>query len=379
MILYEQKLIDTLRNRCDKAKKRIWIASPYIGHLKDIRKIIGGRWMLPSVDCRILTDAEAGFIRKDTFDEFTNYQVEIRSLYSLHAKIYIVDDWCLVTSANLTDSAFFCRFEMGVALDDVKDVEARFLNWWGKGDPVSQPPKKANRILVDYQDGKQFPRKYKASAYKSGAQDKYDAACEKYNDFAQLYKKLTGRNPKMVKAGFTLLQEVDYFFNYLYHDHPQIPSNGQTIPRSLSAIQRDKDILRYFKDMCLWYDNNPQEWRLDRTTKIRYLLAPNHIDRLTWVDVKEVIKCFHCLDSYPINKTKFSNPANNNLRDIRDNWKKLLHTGPVTQQKVNEVIKALKNFGPSSANELVGWYYPNKYPIMNTNSNCGMRFFGYRV
>ena len=61
-LLSEQQQIDILREKCDNAKARIWIASPYIGALKDVQKIIGGKWLLPSVDCRILTDVDNGFI-----------------------------------------------------------------------------------------------------------------------------------------------------------------------------------------------------------------------------------------------------------------------------------------------------------------------------
>ena len=70
VLLTEQEQIDILRNKCDNVKNRLWIASPYIGALKDVQKIIGGKWQLPSVDCRVLTDADSGFIRKDTFDDF---------------------------------------------------------------------------------------------------------------------------------------------------------------------------------------------------------------------------------------------------------------------------------------------------------------------
>ena len=379
MILFEQAQIDTLRDKCDHAVKRIWIASPFIGCLKDVQKIIGGKWRLPSVDCRVLTDVDAGFIRKDTFDEFQNNQVEVRSLLSLHSKIYIVDDWCLVTSANLTGTAFFCRYEMGISTDDFKDVEATFLKWWKLGQAITTLPKKQNTALVNYQDGKQFTRKFNAKAYKSGKQDKYDAACEKYKDFAQLYETITGRNPKMVKDGYTLLQEIDYFFNFLYHDHPNKPSNGQIKQRSISSAHRNKEILRYFKDMCAQYDNDPQKWRLERTATVQSLLASARIDQLSRNDVKEVAECLHCLYSYSINKTKFLNPANNNLHDIRSCWKTLLHTGPITQDKIDNVTETLKNFGPSSVRELIGWYYPDTYPLMNGNSDCGMRFFGYNI
>ena len=182
----------------------------------------------------------------------------------------------------------------------------------------------------------------------------------------------------MLTDGYTLLQEVDYLFNYLYHDHPTTPSHGVKTPRTITSVVRDKEIRQYFKDMCDWYDEDPQEWRLDRTKTVQKLLAPGKIDKLTWNDVKAVVMCLHCLATYPINRTKFLNPNNNSLQDIRDCWKSLLHTGPITRQKIDHVTSTLNNFGISSVQKLIGWY-PDKHPLMNGNSDCGMRFFGYKI
>ena len=183
----------------------------------------------------------------------------------------------------------------------------------------------------------------------------------------------------MVKDGYTLLQEVDYLFNYLYHDHPNTPSYGQKSQRTITTAKRDQEIIKYYKDMCSWYDEEPQSWRLDRTKTVQTLLAPGRIDKLSWNDVKAVVMCLHCLASYPINRTKFLNSSNNSLKDIIACWKLLLHSGPITSQKINHVTSTLNNFGISSVQELIGWYYPDKYPLMNSNSDCGMRFFGYKV
>ena len=78
------------------------------------------RWFIEEndIDLRVITDIETGFIRHDTFDDFIeNHPNSIRTLKSLHTKIYIVDDWCLVSSANLTGTAFSKRYEIGT--DDV--------------------------------------------------------------------------------------------------------------------------------------------------------------------------------------------------------------------------------------------------------------------
>ena len=98
-----------------------------------------------------------------------------------------------------------------------------------------------------------------------------------------------------------------------------------------------------------------------------------------WDDVQKVIYCLHCLNSYPINRTKFLNPQNNNIDDIKDCWQQLLHTGKIDSGKIKYVTDKLNNFGLSSIYELIGWYYPEEYPLMNGNSDCGMRFFGYKI
>lgn len=379
MIQTEQQQVDTLRSKCNQAKYRIWIASPYIGKLKDVQKIIGGKWMLPSVDCRILTDTKEGFIRNDTFNQFINNNVEIRHLLSIHAKIYIIDDWCLVTSANLTGTAFYSRFEMGISSDDASDVAATFLKWWDRSTIVTSLKIKFNKNLFDYQDGNRFPRKFKSQPYRSSKHDKYEAACEKYISFANHYSELTGRIPQMKADGFSLLQEVDYMFNFLFHDHPDKPSNNQKKVRSLTQAQQDKAILNAYNDTSIQYSENPQKWRLERTATIKRILSPKAIKKLDWNGVKDVADCLHCLNSIAINKVKFTNPKNNDLKEIKHCWSLLLHSSDITSEKISEVTNSLSNFGLACVQELIGWYYPESRPMMNGNSDCGMRYFGIDI
>lgn len=48
--------------------------------------------MRSSIEFKLLTDVDAGFVRKDTFDALTTSpNTEIRTLLSLHAKIYIIE------------------------------------------------------------------------------------------------------------------------------------------------------------------------------------------------------------------------------------------------------------------------------------------------
>ena len=375
-ILSGQSLVDTLREHCDQAKERIWIASPYIGSFKDVQKIIGGNWMLSDIDFRVLTDVESGFIRHDTYTGFiASPHTEIRSLFNLHAKIYLIDDWCLLTSANLTGMAFSARHEVGQVVSGPEQVVKLFDQWWKKAQAVSSVPKSLPKSLADREDLPKPKVLYKLPKYTSGASDQFLKKCDQFKEFASLYESVTGRNQQMVREGFSLYEEVDYFFNYLYHDHPKTPSKEYTKEvRSLSSKRVEQEILRYFKSMP--YTPGSGQRRLDRRNRIREILPFKAGRYPRKQEIKEVLGCLYCLH-YRRNKKNIL--AENKPQSIARAWNKLIETPSINAQLIKEVIGKIKYFGRSSACELIGWYYYDTYPKINRNSESGMRFFGFDI
>lgn len=378
IILSGQHLVNALREHCDQAKERIWIASPYIGSFKDVQKIIGGNWMRSHIDFRVLTDVESGFIRHDTYTGFiASPHTEIRSLFNLHAKIYLIDDWCLLTSANLTGMAFSARHEVGQVVSGPEQVVKLFDQWWKKAQAVSSVPKSLPKSLADREDLPKPKRLYNLPQYTSGASDQFLKKCDQFKEFASLYESVTGRNQQMVREGFSLYEEVDYFFNYLYHYHPDEPSKEYTKEvRSLTSREVKQEIRRYFKLMSMSYAPGSGLWRLDRRDRIREIL-PFEIQSPKKEEIKEVLGCLHCLYSYSWNKPKIL--SENNPRSIARAWNKLINAPFIDAQLIEEVIGEIKYFGMSSACELIAWYYPEKYPMINSNSESGMRFFGFDI
>src|SRR4051794_39146965 len=118
-IVSGQELADGLRLRCDKAKERIWITSPFIGDPSSVRRILGNRWLTKSsMTVRLLTDLSNQSCKDPrSIRHFSNVG-QVRSLEGMHAKIYIIDDDVLVTSANLTSTAFSARYEIGQWLSE---------------------------------------------------------------------------------------------------------------------------------------------------------------------------------------------------------------------------------------------------------------------
>lgn len=377
-ILSGQNLVNALREHCDQAKKRIWIASPYIGNFKDVQKIIGGNWMRSHVDFRVLTDVESGFIRRDTYAQFKESpNTEIRSLLSLHAKIYLIDDWCLLTSANLTGMAFSARHEVGQVVSGIEQVVTLFDQWWKKAQAVSSLPPSPSKTITNKEDSTKYKVLYKLPKYTSGASDQFLKKCDQFKVFASLYESVTGRNQQMVREGFSLYEEVDYFFNFLYHDHPDKPSKGCNKNRSLTSREVKQEILRYFELMSMSYAPGSGLWRLDRRNRIRELLPFKAGDSPRKEKIEEVLECLHCLHSRPLNKTKIL--SENDPRSIARAWNRLIQAPSINSQLIEEVIGEIKYFGISSASELIAWYYPEKYPMINLNSESGMRFFGFNI
>lgn len=376
-ILSGQSLVDTLREQCDQAKERIWIASPYIGTFKDVQKIIGGNWMRSHIDFRVLTDVESGFIRRDTYAQFKESpNTEIRSLLSLHAKIYLIDDWCLLTSANLTGMAFSARHEVGQVVSSLEQVVKLFDQWWKKAQAVSSVPKSLPKSLADREDLPKPKRLYKLPQYTSGASDQFLKKCDQFKEFASLYESVTGRNQQMVDDGFSLYEEVDYFFNYLYHDHPDKPSKEYTEDvRSLTSSKVKQEIRRYFKIMS--YESKKEQWRLERRNRIRKILPFKAVDSPREEEIEEVLKRLHSVCSYGWTKSNILDE--NDPRRIARAWNKLINAPFINAQLIKEVIAEIKYFGMSSVCELIGWYYYDTYPKINRNSESGMRFFGYTI
>ena len=135
-ILTGQNLIDTLRKLCDNVDHRLWVASPYIGSLNSVKKILGGKWLKESkVSVRLITDVqELTKLSKETICTFENRGM-VKSLRGLHAKIYIIDDNVLLTSANLTATAFSKRYEVGCLFNTAraKNVTSIYEGWWKDG------------------------------------------------------------------------------------------------------------------------------------------------------------------------------------------------------------------------------------------------------
>ena len=119
---------------------------------------------------------------------------------------------------------------------------------------------------------------------------KYD----QFKELASIYESVTVRNQQVVRDGFSLYEEVDCFFNFLYHDHPDKLSKEYTkVVRLLSRRQVKQEMHRYFKPMS--YAPGSGQWRLDRSALIRKILPFKAGSSPRKQEIKKVLDCLHCL------------------------------------------------------------------------------------
>ena len=180
-----------------------------------------------------------------------------------------------------------------------------------------------------------------------------------------------------------LNHEIDSFLNYLFHEHPDKPSRifyNKNQPRNCDNLRRSKDIIKFHKQYKKWLEISEwdtEEFRFNRIHKVQEILSEKNIKSIRKSDIEQVISNIHSMESMAINKSRFLNEENNKINVIVDSWNILLHD---KNNSIAERIKIcndnLKYFGYSAIQELISNYYPNKYPIINGNSDSGLRFFG---
>lgn len=390
LIFHDKRLGFELRNAFDKAEKRIWIAVPFIGSWELVKRLVGINWLQNrEIDIRLITDINnSDFIDRATYEIF-NLNGKVKTLLGLHAKLYIIDDFTLLTSANLTGAAFSKRYEIGIKLKTDNQILSLFDNWW-KISSAIEDNWKPNRKRGDRNKEEKEetvvnglnklwelpPKPITTKNYRD-----YFFTTNQYANFLKVFL----ANTERLSDKLPDYQELDSFFNFLFHEHKDTPTKKYLNVdfRKLNEKQRIAELKKYFNEYKKWFfnaDDNYELYRVESLKTIQKYLSPRNINKITFKDVKKVVDYLHCMNSYHINKYKFLNKENNKIEDIKKEWHNLLFNDSETlEARMKSCNKGLVGFGKSAIQELLSLYYPNKYPVINRNSNCGMKFFGYDV
>lgn len=256
-----QELVSGLRAMCDQIKKRLWMASPYVGSWPAVRSILGTRWRDDAdIVVRVLTDfnEHASNLNHETMTQFTARRA-VRILRGIHAKIYIADDVAVLTSANLTRTAFVKRHEAGVFLDasESRSLIALFEKWWESesedipGDFLLKLARRSEGIGGEERSGKALSDRWELPPDPGGSRTRsaahfgdYTSFLDAYQAFARMYERLPRIWPQL-----PLYLETDGLLDYVFRRAEGTPSKGYRAgkPRPLRDSERAGEIAKYRK------------------------------------------------------------------------------------------------------------------------------------
>ena len=396
--LHGPMLGKTVRTLSDSAQSRVWIVSPYIGRWPAVASLLGAKWWQGSLlPLRVITDVSVtSNVNLGTLRKLAN-RGTVKSLPGVHAKLYIFDDLAIVTSANLTETAFTKRREVGLLLDanEAKDVIGLFDTWWEHdcheiGEDKFMAWARSGLPNETEQEGISLPVLWglpdapEGAAFQAGGAG--SNAFSRYQRFLKSYDELAGKYKSVQRfwPNSPLYLEVDSFLNFLFHDAEGTPSKEfyyTSHPRELTDERRMAEISKWARRYAKWMEpRNDEAWYKSNVETVQRLLNRESINSLSREGVREVAGCINAMN-HRLNKFKFLNPKNNSIVEIRKSWRHLLHGEGTEVMRITQCNSDLKlySFGTSSIQELLGWYYPEKYPLKNGNSDAGMLLFGFKV
>jgi PLD-like domain len=347
-------------------------------------------WDKDGLDVRLITDPDERQPNRDTALRFAE-RGKIKTLRGVHAKLYIVDKGVLMTSANLTSAGFSRRHEAGLILkgEAAQSAILLFEKWWDMAIDLSKErvlrlPRRG--LLTTGEDarlGLPEPTELPADPGDFGG-EVFLGTFGDYPEFLDCYGQLVQAYTSLPRVwpGLPIYLETDAFLDYLYHHDGKPSQKFKAKRRQLSAKQQEAEIRKYALTFQSWATGRKDDkrWRLSNANAIHHILSPANIDHLDRAKIREVAGRLNCMgDNRVLNR--FLKHPRNTTKNVREAWRGLLygHHKTLPTDEMAACASSLFGFKRSSVQELLGWYWPAKFPLRNLNVDSGLRFLGYDV
>lgn len=357
-IISEKNLVDRTRLLGDKAQRRLWIASPYLGSYESIRRILGRKWVEDNkIEIHLLTDIQNGNLSPKAIKCF-NDKGTIKTIQGLHAKIYIIDDRAILTSANLTGTAFSRRYEVGITLTraESRPLIKLYKKWWSSVaediPPDWTPPARKKKKHPDEDEpGVKLPKLWSLPSDPGDPNQKiggvarnYELFLKSYAEFSEIYK-----NIQRIWPNRPLYFETDSFLNYLFHHERQPSARYKSgAARKLREVQRQQQIRKHARRFKKWIlagseGVESKKWRESSCKTIQRVLSKKKILKMKRREAEEVADNLNCLNSVPLSKYFFL--RYNNIKTIRAAWYDLLYNEKTPlQMRISKCMGELYSF-----------------------------------
>ena len=312
-----------------------------------MRRLIGRNWWdNTQINVRLLTDSQEDGLNGVTLRRLAQ-RGRVHDLRGLHAKLYIIDDSVLLTSANLTGAAFSKRYEAGIWLTGLQASEPirLFETWWDDERYARLAPDVLSQITRNRRpgmgmgEGGGLPLTNHCSLPEDpgdfgghqlvGLFGDYDAFLDDYKMLADEY---AGAGPRIWPT-VPVYFEIDGFLNYLFREHEQRPSKRfETYPpRTLTDARRRKEIRLFARKFHAAVQGDNGQWRAEHSRLVRRLLSRRNIRAITRSQISEVVIGLNCMNDGRHRSGFLS--RKNSTTTIRAAWTELLYgTQPITER-----------------------------------------------
>ncbi len=375
-----------VREHAQRVDSRLWIASPYIGEewlfysLFQISKIKKHK-----PNFKLLTDINNISYRNYNVLKFfiENNNAELRTLEHLHSKIYIMDNYPVIASANLTYYGFYVNFESAVAGDnlDIERYEQLYNEHWNMGKTVDEDLLKIALENSTYQDIEAYnPNVKPIRKLPKELTEKcnYEQFLREFNKLSEKYLSY-GR----IWESTSLKFEIDSFLNYLFHHSESHSSQEYYYINEINPMASDlllKQCINEFQEWVVlettWDNETIRETYKNNALSI---FAEENSNNVTIEDIAAFLS--NNINTYLTNAARFNWSQKfiekNNSQNVYNFIMKLKNSTP---KDIDKLVKKseVAYMGESTLQELLGLIRED-LPIRNENTNAGLRYLGYNV
>ena len=377
-------IVEYIREHSARITRRLWIASPFISsekmfyYLFQISKIKKHK-----PEFKLLTDLSHVSINNYNILKFFIENGELRTLENLHSKIYIMENYPVITSANMTFRGFYVNYESAIAGDngDINRYEQMYNELWSCGAVVSLDMLDDAVKNSDYVDNDDYSVNLKCIR---NVPKELTGTCS-YETFLLEFKNLSDKYVKYgrIWPNTPLKFEMDSFLNYLFHHSPNHSSQDFYYWNETNPLASDNllaeciyEYHEWIKSDSCWDNENVRENYRKNALK---LFSKDNINMVTLEEVSEFLKSN--INTYLTNSVRFNWAKKfikqNDISKVISFISKIIDSSP---KDIDNLVKRspIAYMGESTLQELLG-LIRDDLPIRNENTNAGMRYLGYPV
>jgi hypothetical protein len=328
-----------------------------------------------------------------------NRNIQIRFLGNkFHSKFIIFENTeiplnSIIGSSNFTNGGLDQNIETNILVKDEgfsKDLKRHFIKLWNESFCLEPSDLEKYKIIYDM---------FISSKPDKDADEFEKEIIKNRNPVNRRPKKII-LEARQYRVFWQIVDQIrEYVSDIAEHEYPGIPVylvidhfwhwvKIHWRKGNEELKNPDKEIIRdMFQEYCKWDKAGENYVKIILTKSndvFKAYLSENNIDHLTLENSKRIYENMH---SGEARSNRFSSNEKfinmNKIENIIKSLKYLLYSGDDIEIKIHNMSENeelnLHELGMSGIQELIGWVYPEKYPMRNDKADAAVHMLGYRI